>query len=269
MLQAVAESNLEHLSEIRMKQKNWPYPQWIAHRGAGLHAPENTLAAFRYGFQAGYRMFECDAKLTADHQIILLHDASLGRTTNGSGLASEVNWDQTQRLDAGQWHSALYAGEPVATLDRLNAFCQASGCMLNIEIKPVPGHEQMTGKLIAQAAAAAWRHCEVKPLLSSFSVDALHAAMEAAPELARGHLMHTLRPEWPAVVYELNCQALICNHEIVSADLVNRAHEMGLRCLSYTVNDELTARRLIDLGIDGLITDEVERFDPRHTFKSV
>ncbi|AWB35788.1 glycerophosphodiester phosphodiesterase [Orrella marina] len=252
-----------------MKQKDWPYPQWIAHRGAGLHAPENTLAAFRYGYQAGYRMFECDAKLTADHQIILLHDATLDRTTNGTGLASEVSWDQAQRLDAGQWHSTLYAGEPVATLDRLNAFCQANDCMLNIEIKPVPGHELITGTLIAQAACAAWQECEIKPLLSSFSVDALRAAMEAAPELARAQLMHTLRPQWQSTVNELQCHALICNHEIVSADIVGSVHEMGMRCLSYTVNDELTARRLINLGIDGLITDEVERFDPRNGFKSI
>lgn len=252
-----------------MNQIVWPYPKWIAHRGAGLHAPENTLAAFRYGFQAGYRMFECDAKLTADHQIILLHDASLDRTTSGSGLASEITWAQSQHLDAGRWHSALYAGEPVASLERLSAFCQANGCLLNIEIKPVPGFEQITGELIARAAANAWRDYSIKPLLSSFSVDALRAAMNHAPELQRGQLMHSLRPEWPSIVSELQCDALICNYEIISADIVNEAHDMGLQCLAYTVNDTAAARRLIDLGIDGLITDEVDRFDPRNGFATL
>ncbi|HSH89567.1 MAG TPA: glycerophosphodiester phosphodiesterase family protein, partial [Ramlibacter sp.] len=62
--------------------KSWPYPRWIAHRGAGKLAPENTLAAFRLGAQHGYRMFECDAKLSSDGVPFLMHDATLGRTTN-------------------------------------------------------------------------------------------------------------------------------------------------------------------------------------------
>lgn len=66
---------------------SWPYPHWIAHRGAGKLAPENTLAAFRLGAQHGYRMFECDAKLSADGVPFLLHDATLERTTNGRGTA--------------------------------------------------------------------------------------------------------------------------------------------------------------------------------------
>ena len=67
----------------------WPYPRWIAHRGAGKLAPENTLAAFRLGAQHGYRMFECDAKLSADGVPFLLHDATLERTTNGQGRAGD------------------------------------------------------------------------------------------------------------------------------------------------------------------------------------
>ena len=70
----------------------WPYPRWIGHRGAGQLAPENTLAAFRLGAQHGYRMFECDAKLSADDQVFLLHDTTLERTTNGRGLASGLGW---------------------------------------------------------------------------------------------------------------------------------------------------------------------------------
>ena len=62
----------------------WPYPRWIAHRGAGKLAPENTLTAFRLGAQHGYRMFECDAKLSADGVPFLMHDATLDRTTNGA-----------------------------------------------------------------------------------------------------------------------------------------------------------------------------------------
>lgn len=89
----------------------WPYPRWIAHRGAGKLAPENTLAAFRLGARHGYRMFECDAKLSADGVALLLHDATLERTSNGQGQAGDQPWATLAQLDAGSWHSGNYAGE--------------------------------------------------------------------------------------------------------------------------------------------------------------
>ena len=127
---------------------DWPYPRWIAHRGAGLLAPENTLAAFRLGAQHGYRMFECDAKLSADQVVVLLHDADLARTSNGQGLASKHTWARLSQLDAGSWHSPTYAGEPLGNLQSLAAFCQSNGHHLNIEIKPTPGLELHPGQVV-------------------------------------------------------------------------------------------------------------------------
>src|SRR5438105_14329040 len=101
----------------------WPYPRWIAHRGAGKLAPENTLAAFRLGASYGYRMFECDAKLSADGVVFLMHDAELDRTTNGRGIAGGKPWDELAQLDAGSWHSRAYAGEPLPTLENVPHFC--------------------------------------------------------------------------------------------------------------------------------------------------
>ncbi len=85
--------------------ERWPYPLWIAHRGAGKLAPENTLAAFRVGASHGYRAFECDVKLSADGVPFLLHDATLQRTTPERGTASERQWAELSRLDAGGRHS--------------------------------------------------------------------------------------------------------------------------------------------------------------------
>ena len=92
---------------------SWPYPFWIAHRGAGKLAPENTLAAFRVGAEHGYRMFECDVKLSADSVPFLLHDATLDRTTSGHGVAGGLPWEALSQLDAGSWQSRSVAGEPV------------------------------------------------------------------------------------------------------------------------------------------------------------
>ena len=132
---------------------DWPCPLWIAHRGAGKLAPENTLAAFRLGAQHGYRAFECDVKLSADGVPFLLHDATLQRTTSGQGLAAQHTWAELSQLDAGSWHSRAYAGEPLPSLQAIARFCLRNGFALNIEIKPTPGTEVDTGREVALAAA--------------------------------------------------------------------------------------------------------------------
>ena len=117
----------------------WPYPRWIAHRGAGRLAPENTLAAFALGHAQGYRMFECDVRLSADGHPFLLHDDRLERTTDGAGEALALNWAALSRLDAGAWHSPRFAGERLPTLRAVLAFCARHDCALNVELKPAPG----------------------------------------------------------------------------------------------------------------------------------
>ena len=134
----------------------WPYPLWIAHRGAGKLAPENTLAAFRMGAGFGFRAFECDAKLSRDGQAFLLHDDTLERTTSGHGSPVSADWADLARLDAGSWHSPPFAAEPLPRLTQIAAFCQANGCALNIEIKPCPGEEARTGAAVAREAARLW-----------------------------------------------------------------------------------------------------------------
>jgi glycerophosphoryl diester phosphodiesterase len=240
----------------------WPYPRWIAHRGAGRLAPENTLAAFRLGAQHGYRMFECDAKLSADGVVFLMHDATLERTTSGHGIGGERPWSELARLDAGGWHSRQYAGEPLPTLANVAHWCIANGCHLNIEIKPTPGTEAQTGRAVAQLAARLWQGRDVPPLLTSFKPQALAAAREAAPDLPRGLLLDQLRAGWLDEARALGCLAVVCNHALWSAATVAEAHDAGLRALSYTVNDEWAAERLIALRTDGIITDRVDLFPP-------
>ena len=240
----------------------WPYPFWIAHRGAGKLAPENTLAAFRLGAQHGYRMAECDVKLSADGVPFLLHDTTLERTTNGHGVAGERPWAELAQLDAGSWHSRAFAGEHVLTFDNLTRFCRANGLHMDVEIKPTPGHEVPTGRAVAAAAARGWQGAEVPPLLTSFRPESLQAAAEAAPALPRGLLLDTLWDGWQARATQLCCRAIVCNHALWDAALVAKVHAMGLRALSYTVNDEWAAERLIALGTDGIVTDRVDLFSP-------
>ena len=238
----------------------WPYPRWVAHRGAGKLAPENTLAAFRLGAAHGYRMFECDAKLSADGVVFLMHDATLERTTNGHGTGGDLPWQDLSQLDAGSWHSRTFAGEPLPTLQALARFCQANGFHLNIEIKPTPGTETVTGEAVARLAAELWQAAPVPPLLTSFKPEALAAARQTAPNLPCGLLVDTLWEGWLEKAQGLGCVAVVANHGLWNANNVAQVHGTGLRCLSYTVNDQEAAEHLLALGTDGIITDRIDLF---------
>ena len=248
----------------------WPYPRWVAHRGAGKLAPENTLAACRLGARYGYRMFECDVKLSSDGVPFLLHDSSLKRTTDAktrlraasSLVAGDHPWSTLAQLDAGRWHSESFAGEPLPQLDAVAAFCLSNGMLVNLEIKPTPGTERQTGEVVAHHAQRLWKASEVKPLLTSFDIPALEAAQAAEPSLPRGLLLDTMRPDWLDVAVALGCLAVVCNYRLWNAQTVAQAQAAGLRTVSYTVNDEAVAQRLIDWGTDSIITDRVDLFTP-------
>jgi glycerophosphoryl diester phosphodiesterase len=248
----------------------WPYPRWVAHRGAGKLAPENTLAAFKLGASHGWRMFECDAKLSADGVAFLMHDTTLDRTTNvaechplgTSRIGGDHPWSVLAQLDAGSWHSRAYAGEPLPTLANVARYCRANHCALNIEIKPTPGLERKTGSAVAAEAQKLWAGADVPPLLTSFRPDALEAARQSAPLLPRGLLLDVLRTGWLEDATALQCSAVICNHALWDAETVRQAKDAGLRTLSYTVNDEWAAERLWELGTDAVITDRIDMFVP-------
>lgn len=241
--------------------KPWPYPLWLAHRGAGKLAPENTLAAFRLGHGFGFRAFECDVKLSRDGEAFLLHDDTLERTSNGQGSPAVQDWAALGRLDAGSWHSPPFAAEPLPRFAQIAAFCQANGCALNVEIKPCPGQEARTGAAVAREAARLWAGA-LPPLLSSFKPEALAAARDAEPALPRGLLLDQLWDGWPAVAASLGVVAVITNHRLMDRALIETLHARGWRALVYTVNDARTAERLVAEGIDGIITDAVDRLGP-------
>ena len=246
-----------------MSPAPWPLPLWVAHRGAGRLAPENTLAAFRLGAAHGYRAFECDVKLSADDVPFLLHDATLERTTSGRGVAGELDWSALSRIDAGTWHSRAYAGEPLPSLQALAAYLRANAFALDLEIKPTPGTDHHTGQVVGREAARLWAGADAPPLLfSSFRPEALAGARETAPHIPRALLLDTLWPGWLDVAQQLGCVAVITNYNAMSAQALGQIHGAAMRGLVYTVNDPAPAAWLQSIGIDGIITDAVDRFSP-------
>lgn len=249
---------------------HWPYPRWIAHRGAGKLAPENTLAAFRVGAGFGYRMFECDVKLSSDDVPFLMHDDTLERTTNAqdnmdlghSAVGGDHPWGTLAQLDAGNWHSNAFAGETLPSFAAIARYCLVNDYFLNIEIKPTPGLERHTGEVVAKLAARLWQNASVAPLLTSFDVPSLEGAQEVQPGLPRGLLLKHLWPGWLETALRLGCVAIVCDHVLWNTSSMTQAKNAGFKTLSYTVNDFDTVQRLTALGIDGIITDRVDLFTP-------
>lgn len=239
----------------------WPYPFWIAHRGAGRLAPENTLAAFRVGAGHGHTAFECDVQLSRDGVPFLLHDDTLPRTTSGQGLACERPWQDLALLDAGRWHSASFAGEPPCSLAALAAAAQAQGWALNLELKPSPGQAQRVGAGVARWLRQHWRG-NLAPLLSSFEPDALRAAHRADAAWPLALLLERWAPDAAAQARALGACAVVCHHATLEAEGIQALHAAGLRALAYTVNQADDAARLEAAGVDGLITDAVADFKP-------
>jgi glycerophosphoryl diester phosphodiesterase len=235
---------------------HWPYPRLVAHRCGGKLAPENTLAGFDMCVQHGYRMVEFDAKLSADNETFLLHDDTLDRTTSGRGAAAQQTWAQLSVLDAGSWFDRRFAGVRLPTLAQAAARCERDGLAANIEIKPCPGRDALTGELVAAAALSLWR--AQRPLLSSFSYDALAVARKVAPALPRGMLFGAVPGDWLRIVRDLECVSLHADHQHLTEPLVAEIRAAGLRVLAYTVNDPIRARELVQWGVDMICTDRLD-----------
>jgi glycerophosphoryl diester phosphodiesterase len=125
-----------------------------------------------------------------------------------------------------------------------------------------PGVRLVAGRVVAAASAQLWAAQSVPPLLSSFQPDALKGAQEAAEALPRALLLESLAPGWLDTARALGCRAVVTHHRLMDAEVIGSLRGAGLRALVYTVNEAVDARRLLAIGIDGLITDAVDRFAP-------
>jgi len=201
-------------------------------------------------------------KLSSDGIPFLLHDATLERTSNGQGVAGNLPWATLSRLDAGSWHSRAFAGEPLPSLEALARFIIGNRYTFNIEIKPTPGQALLTGQVVGREVLRLWAGSGLAPLFSSFEPEALQGAKETAPDIPRGLLLDSLREGWLAEAQALGCAAVISNYRLMDQPTVDAIHAAGMKALVYTVNDAEAAQTLIARGVDGIITDAVDRFSP-------
>jgi glycerophosphoryl diester phosphodiesterase len=233
----------------------WPYPKVVAHRGGGNLAPENTLGALRLGASLGFKAVEFDVMLAVDGTPVLIHDETTERTTGVKGRVAQMRAAQLESLDAGN-------GEGIPRFEKAGELCRKLGLWANVEIKPAAGHERETGETVARMTRELWKGSDLPPVLSSFSLAALLAAQEAAPELPRGYLVDEVPPDWESKLKRLACVSLHCNHKKLDPALIAPVRAAGYAVACWTVNDVAWGRRLLDQGVDCLITDALREIGP-------
>lgn len=250
----------------------WFYPKIIAHRGGGTLAPENTMAALRCGLAHGFRAVEFDVMLSKDSIPVLMHDPGFGRTVRGMGKVSDTTARELARMDAGAWFGPGFAGETVPTYEQAVDFCKENGIWMNVEIKPSPGFETETGRVVAEwtqrlyaQELAAFRpgvNDVSLPLFSSFSFDALQAAKEAAPRIPRGFLVDVIPPDWLDCLQILDAVALHTNQKHLLPERARAVKRAGYGLFCYTVNTPERAREILGWGVDAFCTDRIDLIGP-------
>lgn len=234
-------------------------PAIIGHRGACGHAPENTLVSIRRARELGAQWVEFDAKITADGAVVVFHDDTLERTTNGVGKVSDHSLEDLQALDAGSWFSEEFAGEPVPTLKDVIALLAELGLGSNIEIKPEEGIEVQTAEAVCRVVRDHWPADKALPLMSSFSDAAAAVARDRLPDCDRALLVLEVPDDWAARAAALNCNAVHVWHEPLTLAQVTAFRSAGYPVRCYTVNDPDDARRLWEWGVESIVSDYPER----------
>jgi glycerophosphoryl diester phosphodiesterase len=229
----------------------------IAHRGASRVAPENTLAAFRLAANAGADAVELDARLSADGAVVVHHDVTLDRTTNGTGDLSQLDAHDLKSLDAGAKFGARFAGEQIPILDEV---FEAVGrdVLINVELK---NYERVFDPLAEYVVRIVRHHgLERRVLLSSFNPVSLRAASRLAPEIPRGLLLWQGQKTWTQAAFRTIAVFDTCHpqDQMTDRDTIAAEHAHGRRVHVWTVNDGDRMRELLLLGVDGLITDALD-----------
>lgn len=246
----------------RAKPGGWPVN--FAHRGASAREPENTLAAFRAAVEAGAEALEMDVRMTRDGEIVVIHDPTVDRTTDGTGVVREMTLSEVRALDAGHRFAAEsgFPGRELKVPVLAEVFREFPGVAINVEIKePRPGIEEAVLRVIREAEAedrtlvASWDHAVISRFRAvcggRVATGASRREIAVFLLLSRLRAERLARPAYDALQVPVEHRGIT----VVTPRFVEAAHKLGLRVDVWTVDEPEEMRRLLDLGVDGIMTD--------------
>ncbi|MFC3039812.1 glycerophosphodiester phosphodiesterase [Virgibacillus xinjiangensis] len=233
----------------------------VAHRGASAHAPENTMAAFHKGVEMKADYVEIDVQMTKDGELVLIHDTTVDRTTDGTGKVSDYTLEEIRQLDAGSWFGEEFSGEKVPTFEEmLDAFRGKTGILVELKAPELyPGIEEKVAEALKERNMD--HTANGKIVIQSFNHESVKKSKELLPELPHAVLAGM---SWADVsMEELNEFASYAdyfnpNMNIVTPELVDMVHTAGLEIYPYTSRSQEQAYHLFDLNVDGIVTDYPE-----------
>jgi glycerophosphoryl diester phosphodiesterase len=231
-------------------------PVIFAHRGASAHAPENTLAAFELALAQNADAIELDVKLSADGHVVVIHDATVNRTTGSQGRVKDLSLAQLKSLDAGSFFSESYRGEKIPTLEEV---FEAVGkrTFINVELT---NYTTPRDRLVEVVCALVKKFAlQERVIFSSFFASNLSKSRAFLPEVPRGLLaLNGWLGAWARSFGFAfgRYQALHPHLSDVSLQQVRRVHRLQRRIHVWTVNAPEDMRRLFGWGVDGIFTDD-------------
>jgi glycerophosphoryl diester phosphodiesterase len=259
------------LCKGRTRAPKGDWPANFAHRGASARAPENTLEAFRLAVEAGAGGLEIDVHMTRDGETVVIHDATVDRTTDGSGAVAGMTLDELRNLDAGYHFSPdgggtyPYRGRGLRIPTLAEVYEAFPAACVNVDIKePQPGAEEAVLRVVRNAGAeerslvVSDDHAVVRRFrrvsAARISTGASRLEITVFYVLSRLSLQRLVHPAYDALQVPVDHRGI----SLVTPRFVGAAHSRGVRVDVWTINDPGEMRRLLDLGVDVIMTDRPE-----------
>jgi glycerophosphoryl diester phosphodiesterase len=229
----------------------------IAHRGASGYAPENTIVAFKKAIEVGSDGIELDVHFSKDRNLIVCHDERVDRTTNGVGFIKDLTLKELKKLDAGSWYNKKYKGEKIPILNEVFELVKDKNILINIEIKSGPiiydGIEKAIVELIEKY------NIVEKVIISSFNHYSLVKIKKINNNVKTGILYIAGLVEPWVYAKRLNAEAIHPFFYSVVPEIVKGCKDNGIEINPFTVDESTHIKRMIKLGVTGLITNYPDR----------
>ncbi|WP_419394044.1 glycerophosphodiester phosphodiesterase [Cytobacillus praedii] len=238
----------------------------VAHRGAAGYAPENTIAGFDLAVEMKADYIEIDVQRSKDGEIIVIHDTTVDRTTDGTGKVGDLTFEQLRSLDAGSWKGEQFAGEPIPTFEEiLDRYHGKVGILIELKAPELyPGIEKQVAEALKERNLD--KPQNEKIIIQSFNFESMKSMDQLLPKVPIGVLTSNLKDTTAEALQEFSTYADWFNpsYVIVTEELVNQVHSLGMQIGSWTVRSQEAADFLFDMKVDAIITDYPDYVDPRN-----
>jgi glycerophosphoryl diester phosphodiesterase len=250
----------KRIGEMKVPYWTGKYPVMvIAHRGFSGAAPENTLAAFQKGIEIGSDMIELDVHLSKDGKVVVLHDETLERTTNGQGRVVDYTLRELKKFDAGSWFAPQFSRERIPTLGEALELAKGRA-PVNIEIKnPTHGRypiTELTDQALREVKEAGMIH---RVIFSSFNPISLEWIKKKEPQVWVALLYHKPWSALSDVTGGEKYEVLNLRHSYLTKDKIAKIHKERMKVNVYTVNSQEEMEQFIRWGVDGIITNHPDQ----------